>query len=306
MPLPMSWSRTHAHGSQPSPRSQRVSLSLAIALTSVVMVVEAIGGWWANSLSLVSDAGHMLSDVAALGMALFAVVMAQRPASARRTYGWHRLEILAALSNGVVLIVIALLILGRAWKLLQNPQPVSGGIVLIVASLGLATNLIGMRLLAHDRSCNVRSARLHLLGDALSSVGVLVAGAVIYLTGWFAIDALLSLVIAAIIMFGAFGILRETVDILLESTPPGLSPPDVAGAIQCVAGVRAVHDLHIWSITSGMTALSGHVKVEDEALSRSDEVLNAVKATLRDRFGIEHTTIQLESLDYTEVGEFHT
>ena len=296
----------HAHAPSQARHPARISLTLAIALTSIVMVVELIGGWWANSLSLISDAGHMLSDVLSLGMALFAVVMAQRPATARRTYGWHRVEILAALTNGIILVVIALLILMSAWSRLRHPEPVSGGVVLVVAGIGLVANLIGMRLLAHDRSCNVRSARLHLLGDALSSVGVLVAGAVIYLTGWLPIDAILSAVISVIILVGAFGILRETVDILLESTPPGVSHPDVACAIQAVEGVRGVHDLHIWSITSGMTALSGHVKVEHEALTRSDDVLNAVKAALRDQFGIEHTTIQLESLDYTEVGEFHT
>ncbi len=281
-------------------------LLVAIALTSAVMVTEFAGGLVANSLALLSDAGHMLTDVLALAMAWFAVTVARRPVSARKTWGWHRIEILAALINGVLLILICLAIVVEAWRRLRAPEPVAGGLVLAVAAIGLAADLVGMWFLSRaGRSVNVRAARMHLAGDALSSAGVFVSGAVIAATSWYRIDALVSFGIGCVILAGAWGIIRETVDILMEGAPHGIDPDEVGRAIGGLAGVRGVHDLHVWCITSGMAALSGHVILDGEALARSDEVLNRIKEMLRVRFGIDHTTIQFESETYTEVGEVH-
>jgi cobalt-zinc-cadmium efflux system protein len=300
----------HAHamlGSRTDKRwPARRGLSVTIGLTSIIMIVEVLGGWWANSLALLSDAGHMLTDVLALGMSLFAVTMACRPATTRKTYGYHRIEILAALTNGVILAVISLGISYQAYRRLVHPQPVEGGLVLKVAAVGLAANLIGIWLLSRSQGgLNVRSARLHVAGDALSSVGVLVAGIVIALKGWYRIDALISLGIGVIIIAGAFHLLRETVDILLESAPMGMELMEVCRAIESIKGIKQCHDLHIWSITSGMTALSGHVILDPVAFAESDEILNKIKEMLNRRFKIEHTTIQVESESYTEVGEVH-
>jgi cobalt-zinc-cadmium efflux system protein len=284
----------------------RKSLGLTIALTAIIMMVEVAGGIWANSLSLLSDAGHMLTDVLALGMALFAVTVASFPATARKTYGYHRVEILSALTNGVILVLIALAIFYEASRRFAHPEPVEGGLVLAVAAVGLATNLAGMWVLSRStENLNVRSARLHVAGDALSSAGVLLGGIVITLTSWYTIDSLLSFAIGVVILAGAWRILKETVDILLESTPGDMCVDEVSRAIKGIRGIKEIHDLHIWSITSGMTALSGHVILDTLALSESDDVLNRIKEMLRERFSIEHTTIQIESESYTEVGEVH-
>lgn len=284
----------------------RRSLGLTIGLTAVIMMVEVAGGVWANSLSLLSDAGHMLTDVLALGMALFAVTVASFPATARKTYGYHRVEILSALTNGVLLVLIALAIFYEASRRFARPEPVEGGLVLAVAAVGLATNLAGMWVLSRSAAnLNVRSARLHVAGDALSSAGVLLGGVVITLTSWYTIDALLSFAIGVVILVGAWRILKETVDILLESTPGDMCLDEVSRAIEGIRGIKQIHDLHIWSITAGMTALSGHVILDTLALSESDDVLNRIKEMLRERFAIEHTTIQIESESYMEVGEVH-
>ena len=277
-----------------------------IVLTAGIMIVEVAGGIWANSLSLLSDAGHMLTDVLALGMALFAVTVSCRPATTSKTYGYHRVEILSALTNGVILVVISLAIFYEAYQRFLHPQEVNGGLVLAVAAIGLIANLTGMWILSKARgSLNVRSAWLHVTGDALSSAGVLAGGVVIAATSWYRIDALLSFVIGFVILAGAYNIIRETVDILLEATPKGIRLQEVCRAIESVRGIVGVHDLHVWSITSGLTALSGHVTLDSTTLARSDEALNRIKEMLRERFQIEHTTIQVESETYTEVGEVH-
>lgn len=298
---------THRVAAKPEDgESARRSLRLAIGLTAAIMLVEFAGGILANSLALVSDAGHMLADVLALAMALFAVSIASRPAPARRTFGYHRVEILSALVNGLLLVVIAIAIGMEAWRRFMAPLPVDGSILLTVAAIGLAANLAGMWMLSrHSESINVRSARMHVASDALSSAGVLLGGLVIRFTGWQRVDPILSAGIAVMILVGAFRILKETVDILLEATPVGMEPEDVCRAIEAVPGVRGVHDLHIWSITSGMIALSGHVILDREAMSRSDDALNRIKGLLQTRFAIAHTTLQIESETYTEVGEVH-
>ncbi|MGH9868929.1 MAG: cation diffusion facilitator family transporter [Candidatus Polarisedimenticolia bacterium] len=296
---------THKVQTSHDPAQARRKLSFAIWLTATVMFVELAGGWWANSLSLLSDAGHMLTDLLALGMAMFAVTMACRPAPPAKTYGYYRIEILAALSNGAILVALCLLIFYEGIRRLFAPQPVDSDVVLLVAGIGLIANLIGMWLLSRSGSLNVKAARLHVTGDALSSAGVLAGGAVISFTSWYWIDSAVSFVIGLVVLWGAFHILKETVDVLLEATPSGLHPADVCRAIEQVPGITGVHDLHIWSITSGMTALSGHVILDADSHPLSDEALNRIKEMLRVRFSIEHTTIQIESQSYTEVGEVH-
>ncbi|HKY33230.1 MAG TPA: cation diffusion facilitator family transporter [Candidatus Polarisedimenticolia bacterium] len=283
----------------------RRRLSLALALTAAVMVLEVAGGLWANSLALLSDAGHMLTDVLSLGMALFAATVACRPATAYKTYGYHRVEILTALTNGVILLAVCLIIFYEAVERFIRPQPVDGDLLLLVAGIGLLTNLGGMALLSRAESIGARSARLHVAGDALSSAGVLAGGLVISWTAWYRIDSIVSFAIGLVVLVGAFRLLKETVDILLEATPRGMEPTDVTRAIEGMTGIKGVHDLHIWCITSGMPALSGHVILEDDWLARSDEALNRIKDMLRTRFEIQHTTIQFESETYTEVGEVH-
>jgi len=281
-------------------------LGLALAITTGIMVIEAAGGLLSGSLALLSDAGHMLTDALALGMAWFAVSVARRPADPRRSYGYHRVEILAALINGVILVLICLGIVYEAWDRLMTPRPVNGPLVTVFAAVGLGANLAGMWILSRSgHSLNVRCARMHVASDALASVGVLVAGIAIALTSWHRIDPLVSFAIAGAILLGAWRLLRETVDILLEGAPHGVDPADVARAIEGLDGIRGVHDLHVWCITSGMTALSGHVILDTASLTRSDAVLNRIKEMLRERFGIDHTTIQIESESYAEVGEVH-
>jgi len=283
----------------------RRKLGLAIGITSIVMLLEVAGGWWANSLALLSDAGHMLTDVLSLGMAMFAVTMACRPAPVGKTWGYYRLEILAALTNGVVLAAVCLLIFYEAAVRFFVPQEVDSDLLLVVAAAGLLANLVGMWLLSHSGSLNVRVARLHVTGDALSSAGVLAAGVVISFTSWYWVDSLVSLAIGVVVLRSAFHLLVETVDVLLEATPRGIDPAEVCRAIERESGITGVHDLHIWSITSGMPALSGHVILDPECHAQSDDTLNRIKEMLRQRFAIEHTTIQIESESYTEVGEVH-
>ena len=281
-------------------------LLITIGLTSTIMVAEFAGGLLTNSLALLSDAGHMLTDVLALGMAWFAVAVSRRPATSRKTWGWHRIEILTALINGVLLVLICFAIAYEAWDRFRAPQPVAGGFVILIASIGLAVDLCGVWFLSRTSdSVNVRSARMHLAGDALSSAGVIFAGGVIAATSWTRIDSLVSFGIALVILVGAWRLIRETVDILLEGVPHNIDPDDVNRELARLPGVRQVHDLHIWCITSGMAALSGHVVLDEPSLARSDDVLNGIKEMLRERFGIDHTTIQIESESYTEVGEVH-
>lgn len=287
-------------------RAASRGLLLALALTTAIMLIEVAGGILSGSLALLSDAGHMLTDALALAMAWFAVSVARRPSDPRRSYGYHRVEILAALTNGVILVVICLAIVYEAWDRLLQPPAVNGALVTAVAAAGLATNLAGMWILSRaGRSLNVRCARMHVVSDALASVGVLAAGIVIALTSWHRLDPIVSIAIAGAILVGAWRLLRETVDILLEGAPHGVDPAEVSRAIATIDGIQGVHDLHVWCITSGMSALSGHVILDAASLTRSDAVLNHIKEMLRERFGIDHTTIQIESESYAEVGEVH-
>lgn len=268
-------------------------LGLALALTAGVTVVEAVGGWVAHSLALLADAGHMLADVASLGMVLWVARMARRPATPERSYGLVRLEILAALLNGATLIVIAVAIGFEAWRRLHAPAPVQGATILGVAALGLATNLVALRILhhGHEHSMNQRGAYLHVVSDVLGSVGALAAGAIILLTGWTGADPLISFAIGLLILAGAWRLVRESADILLEATPNHIPLGTVHERLASLPGVSSVHDLHVWTLTSGVIAMSGHLVVREAA--EHQRVLEEAQERLRG-LGIHHVTVQME------------
>jgi len=269
------------------------SLRIALGITVTFMAAEAVGGWWANSLALLADAGHMLGDGASLALALLAARLAQQPASGRRTYGYLRLEIFAALINGVVLIGIAVLVVWRAVARLANPPDVQSGVMLAVACAGFVANLVTMRVLhaGHRHSLNLRGAYLHVLGDLLGSVGAVAAGGIIVLTGWTAADAVVSAVIALLIALSAVRLLRDSVDVLLEATPRHIALERVAEELRSIPGVSDVHDLHVWTVTSGVVAMTGHAVIDD--LGGGREILAAAAERMQ-RLGIAHVTVQLE------------
>ena len=268
-----------------------------LVLSAMYMVAEAVGGVLTNSLALLADAGHMLSDVASLALAVFAMGVAQRPPTLRRTFGYQRAEILAALANGTTLLAASAWILVEAWQRLRVPHNVDGLPMLGIAAGGLLVNLIAMMLLhsGRDASLNMRGAWLHVATDALGSVGAMLAGLAVWRFGWTWADPVVSVVIAALIAFSSWRLLRETVDVLMESAPAHVNVAQVRAALADVPGVVAVHDLHVWSIGSGTVALAGHVQVSDATTPelRAD-LLPAVCSMLRERFGIAHSTIQVE------------
>lgn len=293
-------------GLSSSRQRDRRSLLMAAALAGSVFLLEVVGGLWSGSLALLADAGHAFTDLLAMLVAYAATVMAGRPPDQRRTWGYHRLEILSALTNGLLLLLMAAFISFEAIQRLRTPQPVASMGMLAVAVVGLLFNLAGLMILSKaSGSLNVRGARWHLAGDSLASVGVVLGAVAIALTGMLRIDPAVSLVIVAIIVVGAARLLREAVDILLESAPTGLSRDEVAAAIRELDGVLGVHDLHIWSITTGMPALSGHVIVPPGSSRDVDEILTRVKRILHERFAIDHTTIQVESEQFEDIGVLH-
>ena len=275
---------------------------LALAIALLAMVAEAVGGFFANSLALLSDAGHMMADAGAIGLSLFALRIAARPADARRTYGYYRLEILAALLNGALLFAIAIGIALEGYRRLMHPEPVQVRTVVLLALFGIVLNAAGMWITqgGEHGSMNLRSTFLHLGGDLLNSVGVLLSAGLIAWTGQLAADSIVSFLIAATIVWSAIRLCREAVHVLLEGAPGHIRLGEVAEALMEVPGVDAVHDLHVWTITSGMVALSCHIVVtcEGPGCRSHDQILTDAKATLRERFAIEHTTIQFESDAY--------
>jgi cobalt-zinc-cadmium efflux system protein len=285
---------------------QTRQLAIVIAISVGTLLVEVAGGLLSGSLALLSDAGHVLTDLLALVLSLMAVRFASLPATPAKTYGYHRLEILTALLNGALLVAMSAAILYKAVRRFFDPVPIESSLMLVVALFGLLANLAGILLLSRaPQTINLRGARMHVIADALSSVGVLVAGGVIALTGWERLDAIVGGVIALVVAAGSLQLVREAVDVLLEATPAGIDLDLVSRAIATVPGVVEVHDLHIWSITTGLPALSGHVRLDDSHTETSDEMLNRIKQTVRDRFGIVHTTIQIESCAYQELGDVH-
>jgi cobalt-zinc-cadmium efflux system protein len=285
----------HAHDRATAAARSRPVLALTLALTGGFLLVEAAAAFWTNSLALLADAGHMLTDAGALGLALFATWIAARPPTPAKTYGYYRAEILAALVNALVLLVVAGFILVEAWERLREPSAVLAGPMALVAALGLAVNLACAWLLHHGAaaSLNVRAAYLEVLSDALSSLAALVAAGVVLATGWTGADPLASALIALLIVPRTWALLRQAVNVLLEGVPAHLALPEIEAAMRAVPGVRRVHDLHVWTLTSGREAMSAHVVVDD--VRESERLLEALHAVLHARFGIDHTTVQLET-----------
>ncbi len=261
------------------------------------MLAEAIGGWLTGSLALLADAAHMLSDVGALGLSLFAIHIARRPRTPQRTFGYYRTEILAALVNGATLLALSVMIFFEAAERWREPQEVAAPGMMAIAAGGLVINLIGLRLLAPGRSSslNLRGAWLHVLTDALGSIQALVAGGLIWARGWLWADPLASALIGVLVIVSAWHLVRESVAVLMEGTPPHIQTDEVQGALLAVPGVLSVHDLHVWSITSGRESLSAHVVARDRA---NQEILRDIRTVLQDRFRIEHQTIQLETPEF--------
>ena len=295
----MSTCCSHDHPPHPAgdlDQSLNRGFYVAIALTAVTLVAEVAGGFWTNSLALLSDAAHVFMDLFALVLSLVAIRLARFPATDRRTYGWHRAEILASLVNGLTLLLIAAGILSEAWERLLEPQAVKSQEMFIIAGVGLVTNLLAAARLhrhSHD-DLNVRSAFLHVLGDAIASVGVIVGGIIMLFTGWFVLDALISMVIVLIIGFGALRLLREAGHILLEWVPARLDLNRVLAQMLAVEGVKNIHHLHVWSICSHITALSAHIDIEDSHRGRQGEIVGALEHLLAHDFHITHTTLQAD------------
>ena len=283
----------HNHGSAASRHQGR--LLLVFTLTATFMVVEAVVGFLADSLVLIADAGHMLSDAAGLGMALVAIWLARRPADDRRTYGYFRAEILAALFNAVLLVAVAGYIFYEAFNRFTDPPEVASAPLLVVASIGLAVNIFGAGLLytGSKESLNVRGAFLEVWKDILGSIAAIAAGVIILTTGWQYADPILAAGVGVLILPRTWDLLKQALNVLFEGTPEHLELGEIEAQIVSVSGVEAVHDLHVWTVTSGFVALSGHVLVSDDA--DRDAVLVSLRRDLADRFGIDHITIQVEN-----------
>ncbi len=270
-----------------------------LLITALFMVVEFVAGWISGSLALVADAGHMLTDVAALGLTLFTAMLARRPPDLKRTYGYLRWEILAALVNGAALFGLSAWVVYQAVSRIAHPQPIRTTLFLAVAVIGLGANLVSLSLLHQDQghSLNIRGAYLHILGDVLGSVAALAAAIVVSLTGWTVADPIVSILLSLLILFSAWRLLRESTDVLLETVPRHLSLEEVRDRMLNVPGVHGVHDLHVWTVTSGVVAMSGHAVVPE--LSAHPTALAGLRSILT-RMGIGHATIQLEVADECE------
>lgn len=280
----------HDHAPAAAPSAERRALWIALVLTAGFAVVEVAGGWWAGSLALLSDAGHMVTDVAALAIALFAQHLAQRPPSQRASYGYARAEVLAAFINALIMLAVVVGIAVEATRRLLSPAPVAGGIVIAVAAVGLAVNVLSAWLLSRGRSLNSRAAMVHVVSDLAGSVAALVAGAVIVATGWMPIDPLLSLFVAVLILRSTWLLLKAATPILMEGVPLHLSYDEIGRALTRLPGVAAVHDLHVWHMTSERAALSAHLLIRDAA--EWPDTLVAAQRLLAERFGIDHVTLQ--------------
>ncbi|MGB7980742.1 MAG: cation diffusion facilitator family transporter [Candidatus Nanopelagicales bacterium] len=286
-----------AHGGPSAGGRHRSKLLLVLGITSVVLIAELVGSWLSGSLALLADAGHMFTDVAGVGLAVLAVTFAARPATVERTFGYYRLEILAAVVNAVLLFGIAVFILVEAWQRWSHPTEVQGGIMLVFAAVGLVANLVGLLILRPGaaESLNVKGAYLEVLGDLLGSVAVVVAAGTIAVTGWLWVDPLASVLVALMILPRTWTLLRDAVDVLLEGTPKGVDLAQVREHLLTAPGVVDAHDLHAWTITSGMPVLSVHVVVDDDTLAAgTGPILAELAGCLEDHFDVEHSTIQIE------------
>jgi cobalt-zinc-cadmium efflux system protein len=289
---------SHLNTATSNERRLMIVLGMAVAY----MLAEVLGGVFTGSLALLADSGHMLGDVLGLGMALGAIRFARRPATAGKTYGFYRAEILAALINSVLLVVVAISILYAAWQRLTGGMAeVQAGPMLVVACGGILVTLVGASLLhaGAGSSLNVRAAFLEVVGDLLGSVGTVIAAIIILRSGWQPADPIISALIGVLMLPRALALLRSVVDVLLEATPRHLDMPTIEAAMRAQPGVASVHDLHLWSITSGFDAMSGHVRADGRP---SEDVLHDLRTMLRDRFAIEHITLQVESADHADDG----
>ena len=273
---------------------RRLKITLAIVL--VIMMAEVIGGILSGSLALLSDAGHMIVDALAIGLSLFAMTIARRPATATKTFGYHRFEILAALANGTVLVLVSTYIFYEAYQRFLEPPVVKTPLMLTIAIMGLFANLGGVLLLskASHQSLSIKAAFWHIMGDTISSFGVIIAGVVILFTGLYVADAIVAVVIGIIILWGAVRIVRESADVLLEAVPKHVDTSQVIDSIRGIPGVNEVHDIHIWTITSSIYALSAHLVIDDQMVSKSVDIVRMVRQELAKRYNISHTTLQLE------------
>ena len=290
----------HHHAESPAHAEKSTrALRAALILTLVLLVAEAIGGWISNSLALLADAGHVLTDAGALALSLFVAWFSRQPVTPEKTYGYLRWEILAALINGATLLGISVWIVIEAIGRLHTPQPVEGTLMLVVASAGLVANAVAAMILhpVNDGSLNVRGAYLHILGDLLASVGTIAAAVIIRFTGWLNADPIASLLTTALIVRGAWTLVKEAVDVLLESTPSHITLGDVRTTLEAIPGVESVHDLHVWTVTSGLVALSAHAVVRNA--DRQQDVLERACA-LMGQMGIQHVTVQVERRDMCE------
>ncbi len=272
-------------------------LKLALAITSAYLAVEIVGGFLTNSLALLSDAGHMFSDIAAMSLSLFAFQMARRPVTIKRTYGYHRLEILAALINGLALWLMVGIIFTSAFNRFFDPPEVKSEGMIAVAAIGLMVNVAAGFILygSHHESLNIRGAFMHVVSDALGSVGAIGAGITMLVTGWYLADPLISVFIGMLILYSSWSLVRESMSILMQFVPKGIELDEVQKTMEQVKGVIKVHDLHVWAVTSGIFTLSAHAVIEENG--NFHQVLNDIENILKDRFNIEHTTIQLETED---------
>lgn len=283
----------HGHGHHLS--SSGRTLGFALALTLGFSVVEFIGGWLSSSLALMGDAGHMLTDASALGIALFAAWLAAKPASATHSYGLGRAEALAAMVNSILMIFIVVGIVVSAVQRLQTPREVDGLAVIVIAAIGLLVNLAVMYVLTQgEQTLNARGALLHVMGDLLGSVAAIIAGAVVYFTGWYPIDAILSLLICIVILYSSLRLLKEVISVIMEGVPSSVDLPQVGRAMAAIEGVHSVHDLHIWTLSSGRAALSAHMVVEN--LDNWQLIMDKVSRMLAAEYAIEHITLQPEPL----------
>jgi cobalt-zinc-cadmium efflux system protein len=271
-------------------------LLIALWITAVVMIAEFVGGLLANSLALLSDAAHMLTDIAALLLGILAFQFSTKPPTNKTTFGFYRLEIFAAQINGGVLALLSFFIFYAAYQRLLQPEPIKGPLMLVVACVGLVANIVGVLVLhkTSKENLNVKAAFLHIVGDLISSVGVIIGGIIISLTGWFPIDPILSIMIGLIILKGAYSVVKETAAILLEAVPKHIDLEKLIEEVKAIEGVKSFHDVHVWTITSGLYALSGHVQLQDQQISESTRILEVIQEYLRQLYKINHTTLQLE------------
>jgi cobalt-zinc-cadmium efflux system protein len=278
-------------------------LKLALALSCIYFFAELIGGFLTNSLALLSDAGHMLSDIGALALSLFAFRIAKRPATVSSTFGYHRVEILAALFNGLTLWLIVGVIFAAAYNRFLDPPPVESYGMMVVASVGLLVNIVAGAVLygSHHHNLNLRGAFLHIVSDALGSVGAIAAGLIMLFTGWYVADPVISILIGLLILHASWSLVKESLSVLMQAVPKGIRLEDVQRCLEEVEGVNKVHDLHVWAVTSDLFTLSAHAVVENGG--DFHQVLNDIEEALKERFNIEHTTIQLE-IESREEKEF--